>query len=98
MLADITSFQQNEMSQAELARAESTTGVGGGRAGRAGREAAVLHIFSFTLGDWELSSHPMRAAETSQAGRDPPISEGLTGKKRGPEKCSKMLGQQWGRL
>ena len=44
---------------------------------------AVLHIFSFS-GDWgALTSQPMGAADTSQAGRQPPISEGLTGKKRG---------------
>ena len=57
----------------------------------------MLHIFSF-YSDWELGGQPMGTTETSQAGSLQPISEGLTGKKRGPEKCSKMLGQQWGRL
>ena len=82
MLADITSFQQNGMSQAQLASSGEST-EGGGLGGLGGRLLLLCCIFLASLQDWDLAWRPMGSAETSQAGRDPPIREGLTGKKRG---------------
>ena len=53
MLADITSFQPNGMSQAQLASSgESTGGEGGGLGGLGGRLLLLCCIFLASLQDW----------------------------------------------